>query len=494
MASALSWPAFSGIQGRSWQLPQELRVRRGIWGKVHGARTDFRWIAQSSGFGHGAQPLEKLFWMGLEEQPTRAAFWRATPARWLAISAYPSRAVDWNGRRGFCERQVLEWTPDPTTETLPAAAAALLLLPRAETFDDSLWWDQALQLADSPDLVLPLVEDRSLYVQVDEIALADAVRRGLDELRSSAADGELLPGLAALYTALRAGQQPALLSGLLQPLSGVALATLLLLLPREQADRLSLAGWLFAHGVAPSRLADNWDVVALPPPAGERSITPDDEGLRMAEALLAGEPPGELVPLPRAPRASAAVTSSSPIQSWISQPQAPQPSEPPEEARPLAAPGPEAPAVLHEIFRFASAGNRRWLAPEAIAQVYRQQARGGALAPADRELLCGWIAQLATHRPPHADADQWLTKVDLLRALALALAPSPEILDRLGSFASQRVPPLLYAPIFQAGPEMLRDRLGDAAFRAVAKESRGCHSPRWRQWVEEWLAPPSDGL
>jgi hypothetical protein len=510
MASDLSWPALAGIEDLETPRPQEIRTRRGVWGKVHEARTDFRWIARSAGFGEGAPPLERLFWAGPEDQPARACFWRAMRDRWLAIAAYPSRAVDRARRRGFCERQILEWAPTEEARTLPAAAAALLLLPRAEGFDDALWWDRAPMLARAPDLALPIGEEQAPCFELTEQTLAAAVRRGLAKLRAAVAEEEFMPHLAALYAALLAGREPAVLGGLSRPLAGAALAALLLPLPRELADRLSVAGWLFSPAVEPARLASNWQAIALPPEAWARSrllsCQPGAEGYRLAQALLAGEwhhpepapPPAPGHRQPAEPAWPGASPEIEPAQTelqradlpWGEAPRAPRPGT----ILPLPEPPPEAPVVLREIYEFARAVDRRWLAPEALERTYREAPHRTPIDAAVGEPLFRWIERLGALCPSTAHAEQWAVKVDLLRALALALVPSPDTVGRIGEFGSDRVPPLLYAPALVAGPQMLRDRLGDQMFEWCAEASRRCRSRRWGGWVEAWLGPHRSGL
>ena len=58
--SLWQWPALQGDRGR---LPERLECQRGVFGKVQGARSDFRWIARSAGFP-GGDELEKAIALG----------------------------------------------------------------------------------------------------------------------------------------------------------------------------------------------------------------------------------------------------------------------------------------------------------------------------------------------------------------------------------------------------------------------------------------------
>ena len=114
--------------------------------------------------------------------------------------------------------------------------------------------------------------------------------------------------LGRLYGRLLAGARGIPLEGLGGPLPPEALAALLLPLPRERADRLSLAGWLPSSRTEDGGLANAWDLIlGGDHPPGSLPIAgsaPDEaqtaEGARLAEALLAGDP-GALRARHRAP-------------------------------------------------------------------------------------------------------------------------------------------------------------------------------------------------
>jgi len=294
-----SWPA---LDLRGQPLPSRLAYERGIWGKVHGAPSDFRWIATTPSFASSGRrdDLPRELHLGTEDAPEKSISWRILGDICYAMSAYPSRATDAAGRTGFLEKQVLEWR---RPEDVPAALAALLLLPHVASFDDSVWWDRRTGPRWSDD------EDATLSLSPTEtasplpVATADveaAITRGLAQLTAAISE----PALAELYAALLVGQSAISLRGLRSPLSAEAVAALLLPLPRPLADSLSIAGWLPSRRVPDAdELQRCWDLVlggpAAPPPPAV-APTPDQErqARAMAQGLLAGDPAplGEATP------------------------------------------------------------------------------------------------------------------------------------------------------------------------------------------------------
>jgi len=292
---AAGWPALEGA------VPGELRCHRGVWGKAHGARSDFRWLARSRGLGHHRPGFGRSLNLGPEDWPERFLCWRALDAdgdgsegdgaSYCAVAVYPSRAADAAGRRGFVEKQLLEWRPAADE---PAVAGAFALLDRAATLDDAVWWPRRDGGAwADPDFALAIDEGESRPLPWSPEELASRVDAGLGELRRSGAGEE---ALAELYAGLLSGRRPALLRGCERPLPAPALAALLLPLPRELADRLSLAGWLPSGRADLEELGRRWRVIVVPPhlrlPAGPEGVdaAAREEGRRMAEALLAADP------------------------------------------------------------------------------------------------------------------------------------------------------------------------------------------------------------
>lgn len=254
------YPAFAGLD----QLPPRISFERAIWGKVDGARSDFRWIARSSGFKGHLQHLERDLTIGLEEQPRKAPFWRwwNTSCCYYAVSCYESRARDADGRSGFMEKQIIEWRP----EGVPAMVGALYLLREAANFEDNLATTSALDTRWS-DLTFSLPLE-SKPCQVTSEGLQGLLEKGRQDL-SRIPDREL----AHFFYNLGATGQKAFAASPDGPLTPEALAVLLLPLDREKADRISLGAWIPSQKTDANALR-NWDGLVCdpkqkPPSSGE---------------------------------------------------------------------------------------------------------------------------------------------------------------------------------------------------------------------------------
>ncbi len=280
-ANLPDWPALRG------PLPPAVAYERGIWGKAHGAHSDYRWLARSRDFARGRSQLGRQLNLGLEDRPCVATAWRVVDGACYAAGSYPSRAADAAGRRGFLEKQVLEWHRQGAA---PAVAGAFLLLPEVAALDDEVWWSRRAAAAWSdPTFALPIAGpgDR---LTASELRLAEELAAGLAELRRSNVGDKRL---AELYAAILEGRRPACLRGLKEPLPPRALAALMLPLPRELADRLSLAAWMPSSRGALAELGRNWDVVVCPDgfaAAAESCGQAGDHARRLARALLLGNP------------------------------------------------------------------------------------------------------------------------------------------------------------------------------------------------------------
>lgn len=285
-----TWPALRSEVGP----PSALEVERGIWGKVHGASSDYRWIARSAGFNPPAD-LPRDLELGSEDHPCHFPFWRSLGGLYYAGNGYPSRARDTAGRSGFVEKHVLRWTPPAGA---PAAAAALLLLPRTAALDDREWWERKEEGEwERRDYALALKDMPPLVWNVEEVVAA--AERGRMALLEEVDEGALID----LYAALLAGRGGVpLRRG--EPLSPPALAALLLPLPRPAADRLSLVGRLPSNRFDPADLAARWDVVVSDALSPQEAPSPSSEEHRRArtlvEALAAGDP-ARLAPAPGGP-------------------------------------------------------------------------------------------------------------------------------------------------------------------------------------------------
>jgi hypothetical protein len=455
------WPALS--YASAW--PEKLKFSRAVWGKVHGASSDYRWIALSAGLAPEPD-LHKEFVAGVEDLQEKALLWRSLGGRSHAVTCYPSRAADKSGRADFLEKQVLSWDRCD----LPAALGALILLSYATGLDDSLWWSRYEDKPWSePDFALPIDpsdhEPRPVRIQ----DLAATVEQGLAEIRSALG----IERLQALYAAILAGSKPAFLTGLQEPLSAAALAALLLPLPREHADRLSVAGWLPSRRAFMDELKKLWDVIVLPPDltwlaANAPEIDPrfQAEGRRLAGALLGQEavsypladlPPRPIEPLPE------------PV---------PTPEKPGLPGRPipghtitLASPSPRAPEVLRKLRDFAAATDRRWLEAESLLSM-----KPGLIDHRDSPIP-GWISALADQRPAWADPEQWKVKLDLLRCAALILHPHPYS----AMPESGKVPPLYFISAVPTADLNGLKRLGNLLQQALDQSLSLGQNPRTKQ-------------
>ncbi len=282
-----AWPALD-LLGQ--QLPSELPYQRAVWGKVHGAATDYRWIAATGSFAQGQQGVERQLVLGTEDAPHKSQHWRTTGGVHYALQCYPSRAVDAAGRSGLLEKQVLEWRREPA---VPAVLGSLALLPWIADWTDEVWWPARGEprLLES-DFTLELDAATCPPVPVSAEAVARAIASGIEQLQQLVS----VEVLGELYARLLSGQRGVPLGGLEAPLAPEALAALALPLPRKLADRLSLAGWLPSTRVDPAALADSWDLVAAGDPdlvpAGDTAPDPGRlrRGLRMAKALFDRDP------------------------------------------------------------------------------------------------------------------------------------------------------------------------------------------------------------
>ncbi len=281
---ARSWPALA-TTGDS-PLPSDLDYERGVWGKVHGAHTDYQWIAASAAFASGDPPLEGELRLGSEDVPRHAVHWRVVGDRACAVVCYPSRSTDAAGRTSFLEKQVFVWQ---RPAEIPSALGALFLLPRIAAVDNAIWWERRqIRLSDEDSLLtLTPADHPPLALSVED--LESTIDTGIEELGRVVSEEVL----GDLYARLLAGQSGVPIAGrLAEPLSGAALAAVLLPLPRSLADRLSLTGWLPAQRIPDVEdLARCWSAVlggsVLPPsPAVVPSPLQQQRGRELARALL----------------------------------------------------------------------------------------------------------------------------------------------------------------------------------------------------------------
>jgi hypothetical protein len=467
MTAWFEWPA---LRFDRRPLPRTINYQRAVWGKVHGAPTDFRWIARSDDFGRDQPELDRKLSLGAEDVPANFQAWRNLGDRCYAINAYRSRAIDAAGRRDFLEKQILEWR---VPAGIPPLVGALLLLPHVAAMNDSIWWDQSTAESWTPlDVHLRIHSDDLLPLSVDESALTDAIERGRRVLLDIAG----LPVLQRLYGQLLAGTQPAFLTGVNEPLPPEAIAALLLPLPRDTADHMSIAGWIPSSRPSFNELALRWDVIIAPPeqPLPLIKSVPNAEAETLARQL-AGEAP---VSVRRAPA----------IQEAARVPRRTRPR--PGLQLELTPPDSRAPKIVHELYDFARCVDRRWLTPDDVRQAWRlsRVTASDALIV----LLCDWIHEVEQQRSAFAfaDAEQWCVKVDLLRSAALVLAPSASIL-RIAPASGSRVPALFFGPVLERGQYDTLFGLGEEPLRGLLEQTLSCPiATHWhdmlRQWQQQW--------
>lgn len=278
-----AWPALEG-----GFLPPRISYERGVWGKLHGSRSDYKWIAATPRFPRESPQLEKQLQLGSEDTPEKATHWRSLGGLCLAMATYSSRSTDASGRSGFLEKQIFAWE---RPSAVPAALGALTLLSRVAQTDAGIWWDRRSQPWMSDEETLTLLPPDHEPLMVFGQALEEAVDRGLAELGCAVSEG----ALADFYAHLLSGHRGVPLAGLEAPLGPEALAALLLPLPRVTADTLSLAGWLPSQRVPdPAGLRSCWNAAL----AGGTVVAPDaapapehqERARQLARAVLSRDP------------------------------------------------------------------------------------------------------------------------------------------------------------------------------------------------------------
>lgn len=478
--SILEWPALTEAALQSGEIHYE----RGIWGKVQGARTDYRWIARSSDLESDEPELAHLLSLGAEDQPDKAQLWLHRGRRWYAAGLYPSRARDAAGRSNFLEKQVLAWSPPAGT---PAALGALLLLPQAASLNADVWWSRRGDLAwEDPSFSLQLPADPSLPVEPEH--LEAVLRQGVDELRGLVDRN----ALRKLYAQILAGLRPACLTGLQRPLPPRALAVLLLPLRRDLADSLSLAGWLPSSRASIEDLAAPWDVIVVPPHLADKipphEVTPEAEaqGEYLAEALLELNPDWATYNVTAAPPEPLetnlfAEEPAEPIRVQEGPPLSPLAALRPGARISLPAPPRNASDFLKELHAFACTVDRRWLDLDRWARKPVSQ-----LEPISEELFRSWIERLETQKPEHVDPEQWTVKLDLLRSAALVLQPKADMLRIVGLPKSRRVPALLFF-LLLSKRDLLAEMNKDA-LREALRQSLTCDPSPWTRRLRKELS------
>lgn len=486
------WPALKSAA--PW-LGQRLATRRGIWGKVQGASSDYRWIARSQGFGQGSPDLARGIRIGSEDLPVRASLWRRLADRHLAVSVYPSRARDSAGRPAVIEKQVLEWR---TTGGIPACAAALALIQAIAAHDDSDWW---LRQGDAPwhdpDHALIIPDTACPSPRLDATALDEWIATALAAIRTLVPPG----ALRAFYSDLLAADPPPAHLSVPDPLPPLGIAALLLPLPRGWAERVSIAGGIAGRRLEPADLADQWDAVATPHQPIHQPMHSDTGIEALAEAIceaLTSADPSRLLDLYRRRERIQSPARPDPMGQADTRLEPPTPWSTNPRLFGLGPPPAGAPRIITLLHEFASLVDRRLLDLHALAAALRSDGMPPP-EPGLARLLCAWPESVAAGRPDWVDREEWVIKCDQLRAAAWLLAPGPARLQDPGLPRDNAVPALLLAPICgPAGADGPLADLGQEAFEAGLTQSLSCPNDAlvrqiidWaRAWCESASAPP----
>jgi GTPase SAR1 family protein len=244
-----SWPALECLES----LPQQLKFERGVWGKVHGARSDYRWIAVSPSFIGKEKELERHLFIGDEGFPVTFPIWRTLGNTHYVVNCYPSRVQDAEGRSGFLEKQVIEWQ---RSSNLPTLLGSLLLLPHVARYTDEIWWEKSKEINWIESDSVVSLDEAAHSIPVSWQQIEQSIAQGCQSLAETLSK-EMLNDF---YVRLLAGQRPTVLDNVKHSLTAEALAVLLLPLPRSMTDKLSLTGWM------PSKQPDieklrHWDII-----------------------------------------------------------------------------------------------------------------------------------------------------------------------------------------------------------------------------------------
>jgi hypothetical protein len=248
-----TWPALRGWD----EQPDTVGTRRAVYGKVHRAPTDYRWIAWSAAFGSTPPTSERELSINTYQLPAPSIGWRCSPATGpFAVRFYTSRAFDAAGRPAGVEKQILlTQLPEPGA-AIPPVALAFLLLNAAAPFDDTIWWDTWRDPAwASMSHYLVIAEEEPDCPRLDLSQLENKIEQGLSELLNAVDESSLVH----FYAQLLSGASPAVLKTASGPLSPLAMAALLLPIERGQTDELSIAGGV-SSALQPTKFA-RWDEV-----------------------------------------------------------------------------------------------------------------------------------------------------------------------------------------------------------------------------------------
>jgi hypothetical protein len=436
---------------------------RAIWGKMHRASTDSRWIAASEGFDPSAELAIRALTVSTEDEPRTSRAWKQQGSGWMAIHAYPSRARDAAGRSGGLEKQLLFARAD---SAMPPTVAAFILLEAASRLDDSVWWDTW----NDPNwedyryhLVLPPEPD----IAWSTASLAQRIERGIEELRTKFSHS----ALAAFYQDILNSRLPAFLCAEPDLISPEALASLLLPLPPATAAKTSLLSGLPDSRLAADRLQAWTGVVsrlntAVPP------VAAGPNAQRMAESLISANP-GLL--------ASDATTES------VAVPAGPKVRE----------------RTAQRLIDFLESAEFRALCGPELAvadwRAIRSEAEIQALVERIRLLESDLEQDRSFPDDPEryrARIDQLRVKYDQARSWLYAFAPGPRILEQAPPRPGTPVAALRFVHLLAPEDWVLLNRYTEenwARLIAHSLKQAGQFEKRTREWLQQFApgAPAS---
>lgn len=285
------WPALA--DGGTAKLLRFV-CAQGVWGKRPDAGSDLRWLALSPDFAADAQQRARDAYLGSEDAPAPVLLWRSEDTVCQAAHCYPGRGDDaTNGN--FLERRFIEWT---NARRLPAALAALALLPRVDHRADATWRVRGAN--DQTDGAAPL-EPLRFTISDADYELSERIAEGCRDLKAAVSAA----ALAAMYAQLLAGNRLVRLPEARTPLTPCAFAVLLLPLKRPVADQVTMLSHLPSTRLDLTRFSPGADGAALqwhligcgdaaadllPPPAYPSTDELCAIGAAMARALLDNDP------------------------------------------------------------------------------------------------------------------------------------------------------------------------------------------------------------
>lgn len=286
----MSWSAWPSLSSFS-QSRQAIVFERGIFGKVPGLRSDYRWIGRTSGFQGHRWDIHRRLSIGLEDDPRKALLWYVDRenSRCYAAFCYPSMARDATGRSGFLEKQILECG----LKDYPGIAlAAFVLLRQAASRDSSEWSAQAAdpRWAES-DFCLPLKKEQGEVTRNEIEGFVDA---GLEDLKrvSPEALQEFYTsfqrrhgGASAIHSAASKSSAFLEFEGSLAP---EGLAALLLPFQNGQLANLSLVSGLPVRSIDAAQLGPWSGVVCRPGQVRDLPSHPTNDEQAILAKVVAG--------------------------------------------------------------------------------------------------------------------------------------------------------------------------------------------------------------